>query len=231
MNIDRYLYEAYNNEIYREDKELRKCKEDRERRKCKEDKECRECPKCPKCPKCPECKPLRVSESIIPFASGGPITLETSLPTLQKPSAAIGFGNNAAVVISPTAGDITLTPTSFNMAFSMPRFGIIRSIAAYFSVTSDVTIPTGATVNVTAQLYQSTAPNDTFTPIPGTLVNLVPSFNGTLVPGNRAHAILRNLNIPVRPETRLLLVFSAVASPNTAQVVVVGQASAGLSIR
>lgn len=215
MNIDRYLYEAYNKKNYRD-----YCREDRHWKCCREDRECKKHDNRP-----------RSSASIIPFASGGPITLETSLPTLQKPSTAIGFGNNAAVLISPMNGNITLTPTTINMAFSMPRFGVIKSIAAYFSVTSDVTIPAGSTVNVTAQLYQSTAPNDTFTPIPGTLVNLVPAFTGTLVPGNRAHAILRNLNIPVRPETRLLLVFSAVASPNTTQVVIIGQASAGISIR
>jgi BclB C-terminal domain-containing protein len=219
----------------KDDWEWRKCKEDKhdwEWRKCKEDKDDKECREC-------ECKKhhhhhhhrVRSSASIIPFASGGPITLVTSPPNLEQKLAAIAFGNNASVVASPTTGDIILTPTTLNMAFSMPRFGIISSIAAYFSITSDVTIPTGSTVTVRAQLYESTAPNDTFTPIAGTLVTLVPSFSGSLIPGNRAHAILSNLRIPVRPETRLLLVFSAVASPNTTQVTLIGQASAGISIR
>jgi len=177
---------------------------------------------------------VRSSASIIPFASGPAISLPTAPPNLHQVMAAIAFGNQSPVVADPVTGNIILTPPqtppALNMAFSMPRFGIIRSIAAYFSIAAPVTIPAGTTVTVRAQLYQSTAPNDTFTPIAGTLVTLVPSFSGALVPGNRAHAILRNLRIPVRPETRLLLVFSAVASPNTTIVTLTGFASAGISI-
>lgn len=254
MNIDKYIYELYNKENsdynydydkYSEDREYNEDMEDREWRENRKDRECREDREWKKCRKDKEDKECREhrrhdnrpreSTSIIPFASGGPVTLVTSPPNLHQVMAAIAFGNQSPVVADPTTRDIILTPPqtppALNMAFSMPRFGIIRSIAAYFSITSGVTIPAGTTVTVRAQLYQSTAPNDTFTPIAGTLVTLVPSFSGTLVPGNRAHAILSNLRIPVRPETRLLLVFSAVASPNTTRVTLIGHASAGITIR
>jgi len=236
----------------KEDKEWKHCKEDKDWRKCKENKDDWEWKKCKedkddwKWRKCKEdkddweceCKKhhhrVRSSASIIPFASGPAISLPTAPPNLHQVMAAIAFGNQSPVVADPVTGNIILTPPqtppALNMAFSMPRFGIIRSIAAYFSIAAPVTIPAGTTVTVRAQLYQSTAPNDTFTPIAGTLVTLVPSFSGALVPGNRAHAILRNLRIPVRPETRLLLVFSAVASPNTTIVTLTGFASAGISI-
>ena len=236
MDIDKYIYELYNkknpdydNDYYKSNKD-NEYSEDMEDRECKEDREDRECRE----RRCHNNR-QRESTSIIPFASGGPVTLVTSPPNLHQVMAAIAFGNQSPVVADPTTRDIILTPPqtppALNMAFSMPRFGIIRSIAAYFSITSGVTIPAGTTVTVRAQLYQSTAPNDTFTPIAGTLVTLVPSFSGTLVPGNRAHAILSNLRIPVRPETRLLLVFSAVASPNTTRVTLIGHASAGITIR
>jgi BclB C-terminal domain-containing protein len=235
MNFDKYIYELYNNEDSEYDEyDYEKYRRYSEWKDCKEWKGCKDHKECPKCPKCRKHDKKRVSTSIIPFASGAPISLPTAPPNLHQVMAAIAFGNQSPVVADPATRDIILTPPqtppALNMAFSMPRFGIIRSIAAYFSITTPVTIPTGTIVTVRAQLYQSTAPNDTFTPIAGTLVTLVPSFSGALIPGNRAHAILENLKIPVRPETRLLLVFSAVASPNTTIVTLVGHASAGISI-
>ena len=88
----------------------------------------------------------------------------------------------------------------------------------------------GSSVTINAQIYQSTTPNNVFSPIAGTLINLTPSLSGVLSIGTLLNGALTGLNIPVTAQTRLMLVFSATASGLTLINTVTGYASAGLSI-
>ncbi len=116
-----------------------------------------------------------------------------------------------------------------NFAFSMPRDGTITSIAAFFSTTVALAL-VGTTITLNAQLYISTTPDNTFTPVAGTLVTLAPALTGVLAIGTVSNGILTGLSIPVAAEDRLLMVFSATADGITLINTVTGYASAGVDI-
>lgn len=178
---------------------------------------------------CCQIKSDRSAGAIIPYASGtAPLTLVTVLGGAANTSGLVGFGNSVSG-ISTAGGTITLGPGQ-NFAFSAPRSGTITSLAAYFSVTAGAPL-LGSTVTITAQLYQSTAPNNTFSPIPAATVTLSPPLTGVII-GTISHGITTGLSVPITPETRLLLVFSAeVTAGLDVAASITGDASAGVNIR
>jgi BclB C-terminal domain-containing protein len=115
-------------------------------------------------------------------------------------------------------------------AFSVPRDGTITSISAYLSTAAELSLADSA-VTVTAQLYSSSAPDDTFTPVAGASVTLQPPLTGTVPTGTAVSGIAEGLALPIAAETRLLMVFSptVTAGPDTAAVIT-GNLSAGISI-
>ena len=133
------------------------------------------------------------------------VTFASSLVGESLTAAAIGFGN-ATNSILLNGVDISLLALD-TQAYSMPRDGVITSIAAYCSITVGLSLPV-STATVYAELYQSTAPDDDFSPLPGTLVTLAPSLTGSVAVGTVLHNILEGLSIPVSAETRLMLVFT-----------------------
>ncbi len=169
--------------------------------------------------------------TIIPFASGAPVTLEAFLGGLTGPGGIIGFGNSASGLGLLGGGPIDLSgllgASMINMAFSVPRDGTITSMAGYFSNTIPLSM-IGSTLTITAQLYQSTAPDNTFTLIPGAVVTLTP-YPGIIPAGTPASGISSGLNIPVTAGSRLLLGFFASSSGSPA--ILTGYASAGVEIR
>ena len=169
--------------------------------------------------------------AIIPYASGTPVTLTTISGGSVGTSSIVGFGNSATGV-SLVGNTIDLTGaegTLLNMAFSVPRSGVITSIAAYFSATAALNL-SGTKINITAQLYRSVAPNNRFTAIQGAVVTLSPDLTGNMSIGRTSNGITTGLNISVNPQTRLLLVFSATASGASLVNTVEGYASAGITI-
>ncbi|KUP22592.1 hypothetical protein AWJ19_33595 [Paenibacillus sp. DMB5] len=172
------------------------------------------------------------SGAIIPYASGVPAALTTVLGGLLNTSSLIGFGNSATGV-TITGGVIDLTGaagTLLNFAFSVPRAGTITSLAAYFSTTAALAL-VGSTVTITAQLFRSTTPNNTFTAVPGALVTLAPPLTGVVALGTISSGLTSGLSIPVTAGERLLLVFSAsVTAGLDVATTVGGYASGGLTI-
>ncbi|MDE6913054.1 MAG: hypothetical protein K2P35_05090 [Lachnospiraceae bacterium] len=168
---------------------------------------------------------------MIPFASGTPVALTTIVGGLAGLPAFVGFGSSAqGLTLLGTTIDITnASGTLSNFAFQVPRAGIITSFSAFFSTTVALSL-IGSTVAVRAQIYQSATPNNVFSPIAGTLINLTPSLSGVISIGTLLNGSLTGLNIPVTAQTRLMLVFSATASGLTLVNTVAGYASAGLSI-
>ncbi len=140
----------------------------------------------------------------------------------------LGFGSSVTGV-SLIGGTINTT-TIANMAFSMPRDGTISSLAAYFSTTVALSL-VGTTVTLTAQLYASAAPDNTFFPIPGAIVTLSPTLTGIVGIGSISNGLTTGLNIPIAARTRLLMVFAAdVTAGIDVATTITGFASAGLSI-
>ena len=168
--------------------------------------------------------------SIIPFASGTPITITTIDSGAEGIPAFIGFGDSTCGISQLTTTIDLTNParTNTNFAFSMPRDGIITSITAYFSTTVALSL-INTTISIKAQLYSSNVPNNIFTLVPGTTVTLVPSFTGQVPIGSISSGIISNLSIPVTSQTRLLLVFFATATGSNLANAIVGYASAGLS--
>lgn len=172
------------------------------------------------------------SGAIIPFASGGPAILTTIAGGLVGTTSLIGFGSSATGV-SILGGTIDLTGTIvgplINFAFSVPRDGVITSIAAYFSTTAALAL-VGSTVTITAQLFSSPTPDNAFTAVPGAVVTLAPPLTGIIALGSISNGITTGLAIPVTAQTRLLLVFSATATGLSLVNTVVGYASGGVNI-
>ncbi len=143
----------------------------------------------------------------------------------------VGFGSSAQglTALGATIDITNASGTLSNFAFQVPRAGTITSFSAFFSTTAALSL-IGSTVVVTAQIYQSTTPNNVFSPIAGTLINLTPSLTGDISIGTLLNGSLTGLSIPVTARTRLMLVLSASASGLTLLNTIVGYASAGLGI-
>lgn len=169
--------------------------------------------------------------AIIPFASGLPIAPTSIALGLAGFPGIISFGSSTTL---PEVLGVTIDLTGAggllaNMAFSVPRDGIITDIAAYFSVVLGLTL-IGTNLTVQAQLYQSTTPDNTFTPIAGTAVSLTPTLTGIISIGDIVTGTLTGLNIPVTAGTRLLMVFSLTADGISLINTLTGYASAGVNI-
>jgi BclB C-terminal domain-containing protein len=169
--------------------------------------------------------------AIIPFASGLPVSMTSIVGGLAGTPAFIGFGTSATGLTELGATiDLTGGPgVDLNMAFSMPMDGTITNIAAYFSTTVALTL-VGSTITITAQLYSSTTPDNTFTAIPGAVVTLAPALTGVIALGTISNGITTGLSIPVTSQTRLLMVYSITATGLTLINTVAGYASGGLTI-
>lgn len=139
---------------------------------------------------------------------------------------------NSVTGVSLTGGTIDLTggpSTLLDMAFSVPRDGTITSIDAYFSSTAALSL-VGTTVTVTAQLYSSPTPDNTFTAVPGATVTLAPALTGVLAIGTTSNGITTGLSIPVTAQTRLLWVISSSAAGLSLVDNVEGYVSGGITI-
>lgn len=165
--------------------------------------------------------------AIIPYASGTPIVMTTLLGGLVGTTSVLGFGTSAAGV-SLLGGVIDAT-TLTNMAFSVPRAGVITSLSGMFSTTVGLSL-IGTTLNVQAQLFSAPAGSNSFAPVPGAVVNLAPGITGIVAIGTTASGITTGLNIPVAAGTRLLLVYSATATGIGLLNTLTGYASAGVAI-
>jgi BclB C-terminal domain-containing protein len=169
--------------------------------------------------------------SIIPYASGLPVTLTTVALGLVGTTALVGFGNSASGV-SLLGGTLDLTGaggTLLNFAFSAPRSGTITSLSANFSTTAGLSL-IGSTLTVTAQLYTASAGSNNFSPVSGALVTLAPALTGILSIGASSSGTTSGLSIPVAAGNRYLMVFSATAAGITLINTVAGYASGGVNI-
>ena len=169
--------------------------------------------------------------AIIPFASGLPVGLTTIIGGLAGTPALIGFGTSAELltVLGATIDLTGSTGLLYNLSFSVPRDGIITSIAGYFSVVIGLTV-LSTDITIRAQLYRSTTPDNVFSPIAGAFVDLAPTLGGVISIGDISSGINDGLSIPVNSGDRLLLVFSATATGVNLLNAITGYASGGVNI-
>jgi BclB C-terminal domain-containing protein len=137
----------------------------------------------------------------IPFASGRPITLIPPDGIMGGVAALIGFGTSSSTSLETsflTGTDLTKgAGQELNMACSAPRSGTIESISGYFSTTQAFSVPFN-TLNIIAQLYKSSVPDNVFAAIPGASVYF--GYTGTVPIGSIGHGITENLNIQVNTQ-------------------------------
>jgi BclB C-terminal domain-containing protein len=116
-----------------------------------------------------------------------------------------------------------------SLAFSVPRDGTITSISAFFNLRTAMSL-VGTTITVTGQVYVSTTPDNTFTPVPGALVTLAPPLTGLVSIGTVSSGSVTGLSIPVTQGTRLMVVFSSTAAGVGLINSINGTYSAGVTI-
>jgi BclB C-terminal domain-containing protein len=174
--------------------------------------------------------PAPAPSTIIPIASGEPVTITTFIDGSPLLSGLVGFGRSASA--AALAGVIDITggggqPLAF--AFSMPRDGTIASLSAFFSTQSAMNL-VDTTVTITAQLYASTVPSNIFTPIPGAAAVLAPGLTGVVPSGTTLNGAVSGLSIPVTAQTRLMMVVHATAVGGTLVQTVDGYVGGGIGI-
>lgn len=163
---------------------------------------------------------------ILPFASGQPVTVATVSGGAAGAPALIGFGAWAPGVF--TGGGMIQLFGLTNFALLTPRDGVVTSVAFFFSPTAALDL-TETSIAVTAQLYGSTTPNNTFSPVPGALVTLGP-LTGPIPAGSSFSGVTPGLSVFVPAQTRLMLVVYATAAGLSPVNTVAGQVSAGVAI-
>lgn len=150
-------------------------------------------------------EPIQAKGTIIPIASGDAATLTTKFGGVTDKQAFVGYGTSQTGTV--VKGTIDLTGIS-SPAFSMPRDGTITSLSGFFSLAEEKTLA-GSEVTITAQIYQSDSPNNSFVPIPGASITLSPALTESLPMGAITSGAVSGLSVPVSKGTRLLYVVSA----------------------
>jgi len=103
------------------------------------------------------------------------------------------------------------TTTGDDVGQTFPTDETITGITIYTSTTQAQTL-VGETITIQAQLYTSTTPDNTFTPVPGATVTATPALTGIVSPGTISNGITTGLTIPVAAQTRGMIVVSATAT-------------------
>jgi BclB C-terminal domain-containing protein len=146
-------------------------------------------------------------------SSGDPVVLTTMAGGLTGQVAVLpldgdqaGTGSLQGSVLDQTGGPGEVVP-----AQTFPTDETIQSITLFSSTTGALAL-VSTTVTVTAQLYTSTTPDNTFTPVPGALVIAAPPLTGVDAIGTISNGITTGLTIPVTAGTRGVIVVSATAA-------------------
>jgi BclB C-terminal domain-containing protein len=146
-------------------------------------------------------------------SSGEPVTPTTIAGGLVGNVAVLPLQGAQAGSAQLTGGVLDLTggPGAVVPAQTFPVDQTIESITVYSSTTAPLSL-VGTTVTVSAQLYTSTTPDNTFTPVPGALAIAAPSLTGVDGIGTISNGITTGLAIPVTARTRGVIVVSITAA-------------------
>ena len=149
------------------------------------------------------------TKTMIPFASGGSVTLTTLADGSSGNVGLVGFGNNGTTTIGGS-NEINLS-TGPNYSFMAPTSGTITDISGLFSTgNQSLTLPPGTTITITCQLYKSSTNfMNAFFPIAASPVLLSPGLSGFVQAGTTGTGTASGMSIPVVAASRLIMVVSA----------------------
>ncbi|MEN9548617.1 MAG: hypothetical protein RIR12_1208 [Bacteroidota bacterium] len=173
---------------------------------------------------------LAIGNSMVPYASGAPSTVTTSVVGAVGTVSLVGFGNTVSG-ISLSGGNIDLTGgigVNTNYGFTIPRSATVKSISVVYTNVVGLSL-IGSTITLRAQLYISDNSSNTYTPITGAFVDLSPGLSGTISLGSLHTGTASGLSIPVAANSRLIFVVSATATGSSLANTVVGYISGGVS--
>jgi BclB C-terminal domain-containing protein len=143
-------------------------------------------------------------EPVVPTTLVGGLSGQVAVLPLDGDQA--GMAELQGSVLDLTGGGGQIVP-----AQTFPTDETIQSITLFSSTTAALSL-VGTTVTVSAQLYTSTTPNNTFAPVPGTLVTASPPLTGVDAIGTISNGITTGLSIPVTAGTRGVIVVSVTAA-------------------
>ena len=166
--------------------------------------------------------------AIIPFASGGPVTLSTATVGGTRDSvAALGFGA-FIIYLAPNVNEPIDISATDQLAFSMPTAGTITDLSAYFSPTAGGLL--NQITEVTAQLFASTVPNDEFYPVEGAYITFeFPTDVSAADPVFAAKTLLTPVSF--NANTRLFLAFYNETPNWSGQTSITGYMSGAIKIQ
>jgi BclB C-terminal domain-containing protein len=146
-------------------------------------------------------------------SSGEPVVLTTVPGGLVGQVAVLPLDGDQAGSEQLTGSELDLTGGGGQIvpAQTFPTDETIQSITVFSSTTVAQAL-IGTTVTVTAQLYTSTTPNNTFAPVPGASVTAAPPLTGVDAVGTISNGITTGLSIPVTAQTRGVIVVSITAA-------------------
>jgi BclB C-terminal domain-containing protein len=146
-------------------------------------------------------------------SSGEPAVMTTSPGGLAGQVAVLPLSGDQGGSAQLLGGTLDLTggPGQIIPAQTFPTTETIESMTVFASTTLAQGL-VGTTVFVSAQLYTSTTPDNTFTAVPGTTVTAVPPLTGVLPVGTISNGITTGLSIPIPAQTRGVIVVSIEAT-------------------
>ncbi|MXN32863.1 hypothetical protein GRX31_30100 [Delftia sp. CH05] len=152
-------------------------------------------------------------------ASGGKAIMSSSAKGMALTTIAGGLPGNVAVLpmngYVPAAAmqsliggnlDLTAQQAADGVPQSFPADGVITGLTAQIQNTSALSL-VGTTISLQAQLYTSVG--NVFSPVPGAVCTMAPSYTGILTIGTISSCIVTGLSIPVTSGTRGVFVISA----------------------
>ncbi len=149
-----------------------------------------------------------MSGAIIPFSSGLPVELATVDFGVNALGVFLGHGQSA-LALTNFGDEVNLIGPSglmLNLAFSIPRDGILESFALYFSNVVAQTL-TNAELTIAGHIFVSPAPGTLFLTIPSARLEL-PAITGNVDLGKSFSAIRSNIHVPLIAGTRILVVLT-----------------------
>jgi len=157
--------------------------------------------------------PAGTGSIVYAASSGEPAVLTTAPGGLTAQVAVLPLSGDQAGSAQLTGGPLDLTggPGQIVPAQTFPTTETIESMTVFTSTTAAQNL-IGTTVTVTAQLYTSSTPDNTFTPVPGAVVTASPPLTGVVPIGTISSGITTGLSIPVPAQTRGVIVVSAEAT-------------------
>jgi BclB C-terminal domain-containing protein len=166
--------------------------------------------------------------AIIPYASGGRITLHSVTDDIPGRPVFIGFGNNAIQNVALT-NPINLSGNVDAFALQIPRPGILENLSVTFTTTQMHNIGEGE-VYVFAQLFRAERNSNMYFAIPQSQIQLEPSLTGTISSGAIFTGEALNIDISLPQHTKLLLVIYSISTNTGSANNLFGTINAGLSI-